>query len=67
MTGDSDLTVVALLSSLIGGTEATGHEAEAKSRRRRNSAKSVLLLPDLEHAKAAVLISRICSNSPPEA
>jgi hypothetical protein len=30
MTGDSDLTVVALLSSLIGGTEATGHEAAAK-------------------------------------
>ena len=30
VTGDSDLTVVALLSSLIGGTEATGHEAEAK-------------------------------------
>jgi hypothetical protein len=30
LTGDSDLTVVALLSSLIGGTEATGHEAAAK-------------------------------------
>ena len=30
VTGDSDLTVVALLSSLIGGTEATGHEAAAK-------------------------------------
>ncbi len=27
---DSDLTVAALLRSLIGGTEATGHEAEAK-------------------------------------
>jgi hypothetical protein len=30
VTGDSDLTVAALLRSLIGGTEATGHEAEAK-------------------------------------
>src|SRR5205807_2796670 len=30
ITGDSDLIVAALLRSLIGGTEATGHEAEAK-------------------------------------
>jgi hypothetical protein len=30
ITGDCDLTVAALLSSLIGGTEATGHEAAAK-------------------------------------
>src|SRR6266550_851881 len=28
--GDSDLIVAALLRSLIGGTEATDHEAEAK-------------------------------------
>jgi hypothetical protein len=42
---------------LIGGTEATGHEAEAKFQRRRSSTKSVLRLPDLELAKAAVLNS----------
>jgi hypothetical protein len=44
---------------LIGGTEATatGHEAEAKFQKKRSSNKSVLRLPDLEHAKAAVLNS----------
>jgi hypothetical protein len=30
VTGNSHLAVAALLPSLIGGTEATGHEAEAK-------------------------------------
>ena len=30
LTGNSHLAVAALLPSLIGGTEATGHEAEAK-------------------------------------
>jgi len=30
ITSNSDLAVTALLRSLIGGTEATGHEAEAK-------------------------------------
>jgi hypothetical protein len=39
---------------LIGGTEATGHEQKPSSRRKRNSTKSVLRLPDLEPAKAAV-------------
>ena len=34
--------------------EATGHETEARF---RSSTKSVLRLPDLEHAKAAVLNS----------
>jgi hypothetical protein len=42
---------------LIGGTEATGHEAEAKFAKKRNSTKSILRLPDLEHAKAVVLNS----------
>jgi site-specific recombinase XerD len=57
VASDSDLTVVALLSSLIGGTEATGHEAAAKFQKKRNSTKSVLRLPDLELAKVAVLNS----------
>jgi hypothetical protein len=42
---------------LIGGTEATGHEPEAKFQKKTQSTKSVLRLPDLEHAKAAVLNS----------
>jgi hypothetical protein len=42
---------------LIGGTEATGHEAEAKFQKKTRSTKSVLRLPDLEHAKAVVLNS----------
>jgi site-specific recombinase XerD len=42
---------------LIGGTEATGHEAEAKFQKKTHSTKSILRLPDLEHPKAAVLNS----------
>jgi len=42
---------------LIGGTEATCHEAEAKLHKKRSSTKSVLRWLDLEHAKAAGLNS----------
>jgi hypothetical protein len=35
--------------------EAIGHEAEASSRKKRSSSKSTLRLPDLEHAKSALL------------
>jgi len=39
--------------------EAIGHEAENRySRRKRTTTKSVLRLPDPEHAKAAVLNTR---------
>jgi len=41
----------------FGGTEATDHEAKQRSRVNRKKAKTVLRLPDLEHAKAAVLNS----------
>ncbi len=37
--------------------EATVMKQKPSSRRRRNSTKSILRLPDLEHAKAAVLNS----------
>jgi hypothetical protein len=37
--------------------EATGHEAETKFPKKARSNKSILRLPDLEHAKAAVLSS----------
>ena len=39
------------------GTEATDHEAEDALPSRSQEAKTVLRLPDLEHAKAAVLNS----------
>ena len=40
---------------VIGGTEATDHEAEPKFQKEDAVAPaSVLLLPDLEHSKAAV-------------
>ena len=42
---------------MIGGTEGTGHEAEAKFQKKTQQTKSVLRLPDLEHAKAVVLNS----------
>jgi hypothetical protein len=42
---------------LIGGTEATVMKQKPNSRRRSNSNKSILRLPDLEHANAAVLNS----------
>jgi hypothetical protein len=43
---------------LIGGTEATGHEAEAKFQKKTHtSTRSVLRLSDLEHAKATMLNS----------
>ena len=57
MTGNSDLTFATLRRSLIGGMEATGHEAEALLTKKTYHAKSVLRLPDLEYAKAAVLNS----------
>ena len=57
LTGNSHLRVAALLRSLIGGTGATVMKQKPSSRRRRNSTKSILRLPDLEHAKAAVLNS----------
>jgi len=57
MTGNSHLTVAVLLSLLIGGTEATVMKQKPSSRRRRSSTKSILRLPDLEHAKTAVLNS----------
>jgi hypothetical protein len=37
--------------------EATVMKQRPSSRRRRNSTKSILRLPDLEHAKAALLNS----------
>ena len=42
---------------LIEGMEAIGHEAEVPPAAKGNATKSVLRLPDLEHAKAAVLHS----------
>ncbi len=42
---------------MIGGTEATGHEAEAKFEKKTQEYQSILRLPDLEHAKAWVLNS----------
>jgi len=56
MTGNSDRTGEHH-PIMIGGMEAIGHEAEPHSRRKRTTTKSVLRLPDLEHAKAAVLNS----------
>lgn len=38
-------------------------EQKPSSRRRRSSAKSILRLPDLEHAKAAVLNSLTCPDA----
>ena len=55
MTGDSDRRNIT--RSLIGGMEAIGHEAETALTKKRTTTKSVLRLPDLEHAKAAVLNS----------
>ena len=57
MTGNSDRTAATFTQSLVGGMEAIDHEAEPYSRRKRTTTKSVLRLPDLEHAKAAVLNS----------
>jgi hypothetical protein len=42
---------------LIDGKEAIDHEAEVAPASKTNPTKSVLRLPDLEHAKAAVLNS----------
>ena len=42
---------------MIGGTEATGHEAEAKFQKKTQSHQIRPTLADLEHAKAAVLNS----------
>jgi hypothetical protein len=42
---------------LIGGTESTSHEAEAKFQKKTQQYKSILRLPDLEHANTAVLNS----------
>jgi len=42
---------------LIGGTEATGHEAEAKFQMKTRQHQVRPTLPDLEHAKAAVFNS----------
>jgi len=43
---------------LIGGTEATGHEAEAKLQKKTQQHQVRLRLADLEHAKAAVTLRR---------
>jgi len=56
-TGNSDRTTATFTQSLVGGMEAIDHEAETLLRRKRTTTKSVLRLPDLEHAKAAVLNS----------
>jgi len=46
ITNNSDPTVAALLWSLIGGTEATGHEAEAKLQKKTQSnTRSVCVWP----------------------
>jgi len=50
LTGDSDLTVAALRCSLIGATEATGREAEAKFAKQGQWQQIRPRLPDLEHA-----------------
>jgi len=42
---------------MIGGTGATVMKQKPNSRRVRNSTKSILRLPDLEHAKDAVVNS----------
>jgi hypothetical protein len=52
VTGNSDLIVPAPLGSLIGGMEATGHEAEAKFQKKTPQYQIHPALPDLEHAKA---------------
>lgn len=57
MTGKQDRTARLDVGPWFGGTEATDHEAEARSRVNRKKAKTVLRLPDLEHAKVAVLNS----------
>src|SRR5229473_6371508 len=43
--------------------EATGHEAQSTLKGKRSTTRSVLRLPDLEHAKAAVLNSLICPDA----
>jgi len=54
-TGNPYLRIAAPPRSLIGGMEATVMKQKPSSRRGRNGTKSILRLPDLEHAKAAVL------------
>src|SRR5271167_3824293 len=51
--------VVRLISLVFvpGSRRTSGMKQKQSSRRRRSSTKSVLRLPDLEHAKAAVLNS----------
>jgi hypothetical protein len=56
-TGKQYRTAKLDVGSWFGGTEATDHEAEAAFRVNRKKAKTVLRLPDLEHAKTAVLNS----------
>ena len=57
ITGKPDRTARLDVGPWSGGTEATDHEAEAALPSNRKKAKTVLRLPDLEHAKAAVLNS----------
>jgi hypothetical protein len=50
-TGNSDRTAAKFTQSLIGGTEAIDHEAETLLTKKAHTTKSVLRLPDSEHAK----------------
>ena len=58
MTEHPEIGGATSVRRLIGGKEAIDHEARTSHpRTKRTTTKSVLRLPDLEHAKAAVLHS----------